>query len=819
MILHDYKKTALIFKEDSFSYKELIALVNLFASKLDVKRGDNVLLFSQNSMQWVVSLFAIWQKGAVAVPIDYKSAPSEVAYFLKDSDAALAIVSQECREIFNEALSLSDAKVDLQIIEEIEQAEAFQSAQNEPDDEIAQAQNDTALILYTSGTTGDPKGVMLSFKNLLSNIESIKEKKIISEHDVLLALLPFHHSYPLMTTLLVPLSLGATVVLQQKLSSEEIIATMQKNGVSILVGVPRLFDLFHKGIVDKIEKSLVAKLLFRVAKSIDSQNLGRTIFRKVHERFGGKIRYFISGGAKLDVEVANDFHSMGFAILEGYGLTETSPIVAFNSPGNIRLGSVGRPITLTKVKIEEGEVLISGDNLMQGYYKKEEKSKEAIKNGWFYSGDLGHIDSDGFLYITGRKKDMIVLPSGKNINPEDIEKEIVKISEYVKEAAVIHKGAGLLAIIHPDKEALKKDEKFNIRETIKWKVIDRYNQKASSYSKILDFRLIDTELPKTRLGKLKRFKLHEMLKEDRKEAAVKKPQDETYRLLEEFLHSVTAETIDPLGHLEIDLGIDSLGKIELQSFIESSFGIEIDDTHLAEFENLNELYLYIKNMKNKIDSSRIEWREFLSKESFYDIYDKSGILRTFTAIISPFMKSCFSLKVKGIENLPKSPFILAANHQSMLDPFLLSSILPKDVLINSYALGIKDFFDSFISRNLGRYAHVVVVDYNADLKESMKKSAFLLKKGKNLLIFPEGARSRDGEIKEFKKFFAILAKSLDVPIVPVTIKGAYKALPAGSHFPKPQKISIVFHKPLYAQGLDYEEISQKVRSIIQNETE
>ncbi|GAB6072517.1 hypothetical protein JCM14244_08940 [Venenivibrio stagnispumantis] len=521
-MLTDFEKTALIYQDKEISYKELIENIKFFSSL--VPENTKVAIFSENRPEWIYALFGIWQKNSIAIPIDYLSSKEDVEYIINDASPSLIFCSKNNSRILKDINfeniiifeELSFKKIDIELINP--------------------KMEDIALILYTSGTTGNPKGVMLSFENLYSNIDSIKKENIAKKEDKTIAILPFHHSYTLMVSLLVPLHIGATIIFLPKLSAEDILSTMQKYKITILIGVPRLYYLFHQKIFEKINQNFFAKTLFKISTVINSQKLSKILFKKVHKVFGGNIKFFVSGGAKFDLEVAKDLWALGFKIVEGYGLTETSPIVSFNPPDKIKLGSVGKPIEGVQVKIENEEIVVKGKNVFKGYYNKPEETEKVLKDGWFYTGDLGYIDEEGYLYITGRKKEIIVLPNGKNINPEEIENRILKISKYIKEIAVVEKEGQLFAIIYPDFEILKKETVTNIYETIKWQVIDKYNLNAVSYKKINGFKIVDTELPKTRLGKIKRYKLQELLEEKPKEIKeIPEPQDEEYKILKDYL--------------------------------------------------------------------------------------------------------------------------------------------------------------------------------------------------------------------------------------------------------------------------------------------
>jgi Long-chain acyl-CoA synthetases (AMP-forming) len=311
-----------------------------------------------------------------------------------------------------------------------------------------------------------------------------------------------------MVSLLVPIYLGATIIFSESLSSSSLINLIVANKVTALIGVPKLYKILHDKIFGEINNITVAKKLFSFVDFVGSPKLGKIIFKKVHKSFGGNLKYFISGGAKLDPNIAHDLYMLGFDVLEGYGLTETSPIVSFNVPGSIKIGSVGKPIPGVEVKIaEDGEVLVKGKNVMKGYWQRPDLTNEAIKDGWFYTGDIGYLDEDGYLYIIGRKKELIVLENGKKVIPEEIENLILSKSDIVKEVAVIEQNGHLHAIIVPNFELVKEKGILNLREYITWEVIDKVNRELPSYKNITDFSIREEELPKTRLGKIKRFLL------------------------------------------------------------------------------------------------------------------------------------------------------------------------------------------------------------------------------------------------------------------------------------------------------------------------
>ena len=812
-MIRDHRKTALIHGGREISYSELIENVGSFASLVDTLPDERVAIISENRPEWVYALFGIWRKGSIAVPIDFMSTPEEIAYILRDSGCKLAFCSNQTEENLRKALETENLKVEIINFDRTPLPKPYDKTYHRDPQDIA-------LILYTSGTTGHPKGVMLTFRNLLSNIEGVADAGIAGREDSTLAILPFHHSYPLMVTLLVPLHIGATVVFLDKLTPEDILEKLRRYRITILVGVPRLLNLFHKRIMEEIERKLLAKLLFRIMERIESQGLRRKVFSKVHEAFGGNIKYMVSGGAKLDLRVARDLTTLGFTILEGYGLTETSPIVSFNSPDNLKLGSVGLPIKGVRVRIsEEGEVLVKGPNVMKGYWNKPKETSEVLKEGWLYTGDLGYVDEEGFLYITGRKKEIIVLGTGKNLHPEEIERLILEESELVKEVGVFEKGGKLHALVYPDLEKAKEMGVVNLEETIKWEVVDRVNRKLPEWKRVAGFRLSPTELPKTRLGKLRRFMLPRLY-----EKVVEKPREEEDlsifnteegALIKEYLEKETGKEVLPSHHIELDLGLDSLGKVELLSFLERSFGLSLSEEDLSKHSTVRELVELVREKKEKAELKEISWREILDQAPPLELKDYPFLFKLGRSLLRIFFRLYNRAEIECAENLPEKPFILAPNHASYVDAFLIAALLPERFARDLYFLGEEAYFRNPITSLFGKLAHVITVNVNKKLRESLQKTAQALKEGKVVVIFPEGARTRTGELLEFKKGIAILSKELDIPVVPVGLVGTYEALSIHDRFPKPVKLKVRIGRPIYPEGKSYEDITRLLREEVE----
>ncbi|ADO83933.1 AMP-binding protein [Ilyobacter polytropus] len=817
--VRDYEKTAIFFRDKEYTYKDLIQGAKYYSTLLDLEKGKRAVVFSENRPEIAFSVFAIWEKNGVSINADGGYSSEELAYVLSDSDPKYIFTSEKNYDTALEAKRLSDSHVKIIKFEDVIIPENFQVENwvlSSPEKE------EVAVILYTSGTTGNPKGVMLTVGNIMSNLDALKKIKLYDENDRFLALLPYHHVFPLVINLFAPFHNGSMVVMLDEISSETIREALQKYKITIMIGVPRLWELLHKGIMNKINSSKAALYLFRTCEKIKFEWLRKKIFKKVHDAFGGSMRIMASGGAKLDPDIMKNLTTLGFKMLEGYGLTETSPIITFNNPDDARMGSAGVPIPGVEVKIsDDGEVLARGLNVMKGYLNRPETTSQVIdSDGWFHTGDLGEL-RDGHLYLIGRKKEMIVLSNGKNINPADIEIEIMKDAKLIKEMAVTEYNKHLVAIVYPDFEAIKEANITNIKETLKWEIIDKYNVTAPKYRKILEIKIVKEELPKTKLGKLRRFKLSELIEgsEDKQEEKTDKKvseelQTNEYKKIEKYLKENHGVDVTPESHLELDLGLDSLDLVEILSFIENSFGVEIQEDEFVNIGSIEDLCKFIREKGGEYREGDINWNTILNKDIEVDLPKSAIASKIFKLLTAPIFKFRLSLEKTGMENIPDTPCIFAGNHQSLADGFAFNQALSNKRLEKTYYLATVVQFKTPLKIFLAKRGNVVIVDINKNLKETLQIAAKVLKSGKNLVIFPEGARTRDGEIQEFKKSFAILSKELNIPIVPFGIDGAYEAMPYGKSFPQRGKMRLNFFPAVDPEGKELEEIINETKDTI-----
>jgi long-chain acyl-CoA synthetase len=816
MIRGEEKKTALVSGEDKITYKDLGQRISAFASHFSDLNNKNIAIYSENIPEWIYAFYGIWMNQCIAVPIDFMAGVDDVSFILNDCKPEIIFCSKDKTNTLKTALKHVKYEPVIYILEEID----IENRQSPEDFHIHYNSDDTAVIIYTSGTTGSPKGVMLSYDNLIANIEAVtKDVRIILPPDRLMILLPLHHIFPLIGTLIIPFYIGATTVLCPSLNADDIIKILQTNKINILIGVPRLFSLIRKGIIDKINQNKIAKVFLTIARILKSKTFSRVLFKEVHRKLGGHIRHIVSGGAALDPIIGKDFNALGFDILEGYGMTEAAPMISFTRPNELKPGSAGKIVPGVKVEIRDGEIVASGRNIMQGYYNRPDETDNILKNNWLYTGDLGHIDKSGRIFITGRKKEIIVLSNGKNINPIEIEQKLEKSSELIKEAGVFLSNDKLCAIVVPETKNASLQNEDDIVSTIKNQVIFNYNKNATQSKRILKTYISYNELPRTRLSKIQRFKLEEVALDltnpkPKTESAVVTETIELKTLIG-FLEEQVRERVFPTDSLTDDIALDSLSKVTLLVYIENTFGIEIKEEEFFKFRTVIQLADYIHEKKTRISPEKINWKDILKEKIVFNVPKAGFSFNLFNWSYRAIINTFFRLRTKGSKNIPEGPCIIAANHQSHLDGFVIATLLRRKVMRDTYIYAKEKHWQKWWQRFLARKNNIILMDINKDIRLSIQKMAEVLRKGKNLIIFPEGTRSTNGKLGDFKKTFAILSSELDIPIIPVAINGAFNIFPTGAKFPKLfGKVSVEFLNPVYPLNDSYDALKEKVHEMV-----
>lgn len=530
------KKPALLSKRDGkyqpISYRELARqvaeLATLFGD-LGVQAGDRIGVLGENRTEWAVAYLAAVTSGRVVVPIDKDLTSREIRHIIEYAGVRLLCCSGDYVGCFDgdqlpasvkQTLSFEDepGEADLAFQEALKRGSRLLSKGNTEYRETELRPDDLAAIIFTSGTMGSSKGVMLTHGNLSSNIISTSQMVSISNDDVVLSVLPLHHTYECTCGFLTALYQGATIYHAENL--RRIPENLQESRATVMLGVPILFETIYrrieKGIQEQGERKFkLAKGLANIVERIAGVNLRRRLFSRLHQRFGGRLRLLISGGAAINPEVSRGFRELGISFIQGYGMTEASPLIAVNREGCFKDDSAGIPIPEVEVKFIDGEIVVRGPNVMSGYYLNPTATAEALRDGWLHTGDLGHLDDDGFLYISGRKKSLIVTPNGKNVYPEEVE-GVLNESAYILESLVWGgperdpAETEVQAIIVYDSEAFDREfgaSRYDL-ETINRVVseeVKKANRKLANYKRVKKFVLRESEFEKTTTRKIKRY--------------------------------------------------------------------------------------------------------------------------------------------------------------------------------------------------------------------------------------------------------------------------------------------------------------------------
>ena len=876
---------------ECITFGSMLAQIRSIAYRLSQEKiefGDRVALIGENHPNWAIAYLGIIYRGAVVTPMDPAATTQTLGAFLKGSEAKLAFVSPSSLEKFRAACELTGNNIPAVALRPLTQLDGLAHFEDWAETPTPKEFNETppaaraddlALLMYTSGTTGAPKAVPLTHGNIYAESDKVEEVMRISDQEVIVSLLPLFHAYSQIVNLWLATTVGARVVYLTELSSAGIERGLRESGATALVGVPRLWYLFHKKIWDSVQAhSWPMRIMFRIMLAANGWlrewvglNAGRWFFRPIHQSFGGKLRLAVSAGASFDEDVARDFYGFGFTILQGYGLTETSGAATVTRYEDNKIGSVGTPLNGIEVKIDQpnesgiGEVLIRGPIVMSGYYRNPEANREVFTgDGWFRSGDLGRFDKQGHLYIVGRQKDVIKLPSGKNVFPEDVEAHYER-SPFVSEVCVIgvrddssqfKRAEKLRGVVVPNFEYLKAQHIGNAREWVVWE-LENLGRELPEYQRVHDFILRAEPLPRTSTRKVKRFEVKSGLEEleqrngKKREGKLVQFSEADQALMNSVAgqatvaavkqHNHDVESIHPYMHFEIDLGLDSLARTECFASVEHTLAIELDPQELSTIQRVGELVQLATSSLNSDSRSlgtvgpEFRWQAQLAQTA-ETLPDVEHLLKRKTAvvlfayvvlqIIRIGAQLLFRMEVRGREVLDrvKPPYLICPNHQSYLDPFLVCSTYPRRVLQNIFHVGASMYFTNVFMAWLARLINVIPIDPDVQLMRAMRAGAAGLRAGKILNIYPEGQRSFDGHLYEFRKGAAILAGELNLPIVPVALDGVHRIWPRKSWRFRLAKVKIRFGEPIDVQNvvsgesnkeLAYERVTATLKQRIQ----
>ncbi|HEY5922408.1 MAG TPA: AMP-binding protein [Kofleriaceae bacterium] len=812
--------------------------------------GGRVMLMSENRPEWGITYFSILLAGAAVVPLDKELTIAEVQNLAQVSDARALVMSRKVAERLageaNLAIPVGAEEDDDDVNVVWSPAHpalaqflgrpvlAFDELLTEPDVSVGavrpEVKGDTlASLIFTSGTTGTPKGVMLTHKNFTSVVSKLSSLFTLYKHDKLLSVLPLHHTFEFTTGFLVPLLHGASVDYLEEIEADSLARALEDEGVTGMVGVPALWQLLERKIYKNVSDAGV--LVEKAFDSIVDLNrslrdklpwdfaTGKLLFYPVHRKLGGRMRLLISGGSALPPDTMKAFRGLGFNLYEGYGMTESAPVLTVTRPGDKLIpGSVGRSLPGIDVRIDNpdangvGEVIAKGPNVMAGYFENPEATSQTIVNGWLHTGDLGKIDEEGNLYIVGRKKEMILGPSGENVYPDELE-ELYGDSEYVKEVSVVGLpgevgNETVAALFVPDYEG---NQGPAGRELVREQVRDHIKKVSKGlplYKRLKVFHLWDFDLPKTSTRKIKR---REVIKElqrleraakggaDVKQLAQASPANSSSWILD-VLADVSQKkrgTITSATPLS-ELGFDSLMFTELAVAIESAGVALPDPAELTGLETVADVEKLVSRLGAKQELQRgVPGKAKAAKakkteESNAD--DDINVPRPLVSLgrraLRGGMKALYERVLEtdifGSTQVPPfGGYIVAANHASHLDTGLVKYALGEqgEALV---ALGAKDYFfeDPVRRMYFENFTNVVPMERHGSLRESLRLAGEVIRDGYILLIFPEGTRSETGVMADFKPSLGYLAMQNKCGILPMYLHRTHEAMPKGRYLPK-----------------------------------
>lgn len=822
-------KTAMIISRDGkykcWSFNQFKDQINALAEALQ-KRGftsdSRGIVIGANTPEWVIAYHTVFLAGSCTVPVDPNLPVDELEEILVRSEAEVVFCDKQYLPLFEK---LQEKYPNLKTIvlltggsEKKGKSFTFQelTAQGTGAVSVFDRQfhpDDPMAILFTSGTTGQSKGVVLTQKNFCGPAEYGFDMMGVTSDDRVMAVLPLYHVFGFAATVAGGMMNGVDVVFIPEIKGPLIVKAMNDLGVTTLPAVPQMLTLMLENILRNVsEKGAVMSSLFRIMLKISGlfypilgRSFQRKLFRQVHDGFGGKFAKIISGGASLDPRSYRIYQNLGFDIVEGYGLTETfGPVTLCPVAGQVQ-GSVGVIMGENEVKIASpdkdgwGEVLFRGDSVFQGYLNDSEKTAEVFDDeGWFCTGDRGRLNADGYLTLSGRLKDIIVLDSGKNVYPDELE-HYYESSELIEEIAVFaleESGTtivGAVVVPVPLHRAGTMEEMIHDVEV----EMKRLSANRPDYKRVGSFVCSEHALPRTSTKKVQKHLLPELYRELKSGVTLAPArltavdtllmESDAYRLVSRLItevadRNISEDELTPERELLTDLGIDSLRLLELAAGIEKASGVVINENDLIAVTTITDLVQIVESAKPGAALSLSEQLHLTDGEAS-DFIDTKGVLAS-SALwgIKNISRLLWGFRIEGVENIPaEGPLIFASNHESLFDGFWLYSALPGAVRKKSYVLLKSELVKARFVSQLGDGINYISVERDGDIITPLKKAYSALKAGKNIVIFPEGTRTTDGTVHQFRSGVGILLRETGAKVVPVSLINANSKWPKGKY--------------------------------------
>jgi long-chain acyl-CoA synthetase len=796
------------YRVERWSYGRVAEVACQFARELERRSlapGDRVVLWGENCAEWVAAFLGCALRGAVAVPLDKISAPDFAARVAQQVDAKLVVRSRELP-------AFSDAIPSL-LLESLAEDVAAHSSGPYP---VAPGKlEDPLQIIFTSGTTTEPKGVVISHKNVLSNLEPL-EREILAYRKYgrifhplrFLNLLPLSHVFGQFLAIFVPQVIGATVIFQDTLNPGEVIRTIRRERVSVLITVPRLLETLR----DKIERDLEAEDKLDWFRKTFDECKGRHFtyrwwrFRRIHNRFGWKFWAFVSGGATLDRETEEFWGRLSFVVIQGYGLTETTSIVSVNHPFRLGKGSIGKVLPGRELKLDEnGEILVRGQNIAAGYWQGKQLVPVAGDEGWFRTGDMGELDANGNLYFKGRKKNVIVTPAGMKVYPEDLEAALRRQPE-VKDCVVLglerEGNAEACAVIILTPEVRGKTDVAD--------VVKRANESLAEFQCMRlwvewpeeDFPRTSTQKPRTRV-----ILDYVTAQLGGAAASAQPPAGGIAELIQRITGRAPAH-LSPHANLAADLGLSSIDRVELISAIEDRFQVDVNESKFTSATTVADLEKMLREPAR--ERSRMVYPRWT--QSWWQNAIRAGV---YYAFVWPATMLLARPRIRGRENLAgvNGPVLLICNHISQTDiGFVLAALPPR--LRHRVALAMEGelldkmlhpapefgawrrFVERFKWFGLVAWFNVFPMASRSGVRESFAYAGESADRGYNILVFPEGRRTLDGAMWPFRAGIGILTQKLGLPVVPMRIDGLFPIRQARKKYAPPGTVRVTVGKPV-----------------------
>lgn len=788
-------------------------------SSVGVGAGDRVVLSAKNHPDWPITYFGILKAGAAVVPVDPGMEVEPFCNIVRTSGAKVAIWDAE---VDGRAGATLRARFDALEVFDLHEAAAKAGGLVPPKVEVRPS--DVASLIFTSGTTGTPKGVVLTHGNFTSLLSALAPVFPLSTNDRTLSVLPLHHTFEFTCGMLLPLAAGARIIYLDELNGERLAKGLQDGRVTAMVGVPALWQLLERRILSQAsEKGPAAEkylewgaALNRVAADKLGLDLGKVLFAPIHGALGGNIRYLVSGGAALPEQTQKFFNGLGLHLAEGYGLTEAAPVLTVQQASpRAKPGSVGKAVPNVELRLKDpdsngvGEVLARGPNVMQGYLDNPEATAQVLdEEGWLHTGDLGRFDRKGRLQIVGRAKDVIVSASGENVYPDDVENTLGRITG-IEEFAIVgiddpRGGERVAMLARP--ESGDENEDRSARQERARKALRKAIEKLPMNARPAVVHLYEAELPKTATRKVKRSEVRKILARmiDAADAIAGPPAEgatpvraAVAALARRKVSEITANT-----RFQADLGFDSLMMMELVTALEQQLGGRALSDEVAKVETVGEA----ERLVGGTQASEI--RALPPKKAEEPIRVPEPVQKAVKSLLGrgqmSFYEKAMETRVTGRAYIPHNRnAIVVANHASHLDMGLVKYALGaygQDIV----ALAAQDYFfeDRLKRAFFENFTNLAALDRKGGVTKSLKQAGEILERGKTVLIFPEGTRSPDGQLREFKRAFVHLALAHRVDVLPMYLRGTYEALPRGGVLPTRRKISAHIGPPLEVDELE-----------------